>query len=593
METTLELVSCWEQIIVDHHGDIHFVEPNPEKKLTQLLSIGSNITKKLSWFRLEWLSNSPMSRIVKTSVQDKYLLDVFPISETRFSLFFRNLKEYHNVEHLWCEVSDEIISLQKFIDSSSDGMTVTDGQGNILVVSESFVEVSGLTREKLIGKNWQQLIDEGIIPFSTNLRAIEQQNTCSAVMKFPSGKETVITSTLLKNKEGRIVRIFSNVRDLTELNKLHEKLNSAKQLAKGFQRELKVMHTANTDVHMGLVRSKIMENLYEMITKIANTDLQILITGSSGVGKTALAKFVHTISDRNSCGSFIHVNCSAIPETLLETELFGYEEGSFTGAKKTKVGLFDLANKGTLFLDEIGDMPLFLQAKILNVLQEEKFFRVGGTKEISVDVRIIAATNMNIEKLVAEGLFRRDLYYRLNVVPIYVPCLAERRDDIHPLIAYYLASSNNRYGKAKTISQEVVDVFLRYNWPGNIRELSHLIERLVVVVDDPVIEVKHLPEEVRERMLSTEMPFGEAFMENLKTDGFFRPGVHLKEIIKTLEEQVIEEAIEHCGSLKEASRSLGVDAATLFRKRKRKETNTLKPIDRERKENINRCTTMQ
>ena len=521
------------------------------------------------------------------------MLDVFPISETRFSLFFRNLKEYHNIEHLWCEVSDEIISLQKFIDSSSDGMTVTDGQGNILVVSESFIRVSGLPSEKLIGKNWQELIDEGIMPFSSCLRAIEQQSTCSAVMKFPSGKETVITSTLLKNKQGHIVRVFSNVRDLTELNKLHEKLNSAKQLAKGFQRELKVMHTASNDVHMSLARSKVMENLYEMITKVANTDLQILITGSSGVGKTALAKFVHTISDRNNSGSFIHVNCSAIPETLLETELFGYEEGSFTGAKKTKVGLFDLANKGTLFLDEIGDMPLFLQAKILNVLQEEKFFRVGGTKQISVDVRIIAATNMDIEKLVAEGLFRQDLFYRLNVVPIYVPCLAERRDDIHPLITYYLDSSNKRYSKMKTISGEVMDIFLKYNWPGNIRELSHLIERLVVIVDEPVIEARHLPADIRCGVSEVKEDTGDCCRQQILSEHFFQPNVHLKEIIEVLEERVIEEAIEYCGSLKEASRSLGIDVATLFRKRKRKKTNGSQHVSKARTETSNPYLTVQ
>lgn len=539
---------------------------------------GRDVTTVIPWLRADWLKNELSPRLVKTSLDEKILLEI-SVDSTRsdwFLICFRKVSDYADSEHLWCEVADSIIGVQRFIDTSYDGIVVADGNGKALAVNEAFVHISGLSSKLVIGRNFKELIEEQLIPFSCTLQSLEQRETVSAVVKYPRGKEAVVSSTPLFDKARNIVRVLSNVRDITELNLLHEKLKCVKALATGFQRELKAIQAANTNVHVSLVRSRIMENLYELITKVASTDLQLLITGDSGVGKTALAKFVHMMSERNNTGNFIHVNCSAIPETLLESELFGYEEGSFTGAKKSKVGLFELANKGTLFLDEIGDMPLPLQAKILNVLQEGKFYRVGGTKEVIVDVRIVAATNTNLNHLIANGRFRQDLYYRLNVIPVRVPSLAERKEDIPPLLAHYLEVSNNRYKKNKAFSPDAMERLLQYNWPGNIRELINLIERLVVIVDEATIELRHLPSDIVGNIYQQHEAKNVGRINNAFTkftDLQWNSASCLKDTVEIIERKIIEDTIVQKGSLKEAAKLLGVDVTTLIRKRKRTNNN--------------------
>lgn len=534
---------------------------------------GSKVTAVIPWLRPDWFTKELSPRLVKTSLNEKILLEIAMDIERPgwFLICFRKVSDYADSEHLWCEVADSIIGVQRFIDTSYDGIVVADGQSKVLAVNEAFVHISGIPSNQVIGRNFKELLEEQLVPQSCTLQSIEQKATVSAVVKYPQGKEAIVSSTPLFDKSRNIVRVLSNVRDITELNSLHEKLKCVKALATGFQRELKAIQAANLNVNVSLVRSRIMENLYELITKVASTDLQLLITGDSGVGKTALAKFVHMMSERNTTGNFIHVNCSAIPETLLESELFGYEEGSFTGAKKSKVGLFELANKGTLFLDEIGDMPLPLQAKILNVLQEGKFYRVGGTKEVNVDVRIIAATNTNLNHLIANGRFRQDLYYRLNVIPIRVPSLAERKEDIPPLLAHYLEVSNNRYKKNKTFSPEAMEHLLKYNWPGNIRELINLLERLVVIVDEATIEFRHLPSDIAGH--TNEINESNVIKMNSAANKFselqWNPTACLKDTVEIIERRIIEDTIAQKGSLKEAAKLLGVDVTTLIRKRKR------------------------
>ena len=550
-----QFISSWSLIVVDQTGFVRQAEPIPGQGV---LALGSNIQEGLPWFRLEWLEHKFCSRLVEGDQHKRLLLEIHPGGKGSYSLFFRNVSDFHSVEHLRCEVTDEIISIQKFIDTFYDGVFISDGFGNILVVNDSWCKISGVAKEEVLGKTLPDLVAEGLIPFSITMRAIAQQQQCSAVLKYPRGKESFATSTPLLNRNGQILRILTNVRDLSELNMLQQELQDVTALSEGLQREVKAMQVIEKNPHLGLTRSAVMENIYSTLTKVANTDLQLLITGSSGVGKTALAKLVHSIGERSNHGNFIHLNCSALPDTLLESELFGYEQGSFTGAVKGKVGVFDLADKGTLFLDEIGDMPLALQSKLLNVLQEKCFYRIGGRKPIQVDVRIIAATNADIEERIADGKFREDLYYRLNVVPINIPRLAERREDIPPLISYYLDCCNKRYQKAKKISPAVMNSFIKYDWPGNIREIINLIERLIVTVDDSVIEVHHLPKSIRH------IPANESEKPRL-----WKRNLSLKESLKELEEKIIEEAIANCNSYKEASQQLDIDVATLFRKRRR------------------------
>ncbi len=561
--------SLWELVIIDKVGTVLQTSLTSKQ---ESITIGSPIAEVLPWFRLDWLTGPPCSRLIKGSLNDRFLIEIYP-EKDKYLLFFRNINEYRNVEHLWCEIYNEIISVQKFIDASYDGVFVADGAGNILAVNNSFCQISGIERNKMIGKNCQDLTDKGLHSYSCTLKAIETKALHTGLIKYPKGREAIVTARPIMNKNGRIVRVIANVRDVTELNKLQEKLQNATALAKGFQRELKTIQEVSKNPYIRLTRSSIMNSLYGVLTKVANTDLQLLISGSSGVGKTALAKLVHAMSERNKTGSFIHINCSAIPETLLEAELFGYEEGSFTGADKRQVGLFELAHNGTLFLDEIGDMPLCLQSKILNVLQEGYFYRVGGRKQVNINTRIIAATNAQIEKKIETGQFREDLYYRLNVVPIYVPRLAERREDIPPLISYYVNICNKRYGKSTKISAEVMEVLIKYDWPGNIRELINLIERLIVIVDDSCIELKHLPK-VNQRDILKIIPTissqGNAVeTEPLLRAALWRPNVPLKQLVSQVEAEIIEEALAHSGSLKDTAKNLQVDVTTLIRKRHR------------------------
>lgn len=576
------LDTCWCHIIINKDRKVQFANELARKKLPHADFEHGGVLKVLPWVRYRWLRNEPVHKIVKTSITDKMLLDIIPDPDNEgwHHLLFRNVDQYDNTDHLWCEVADSVIGVQKFIDSSYDGIVVADGKGAFLAVNDAFVDISGLSRQYLIGKDAGQLVEQGLIPFSCTLQTIDRREPTSAVIKYPHGKEAIVSSMPLFNSQGAIVRVLSNVRDISELKLLHEKLRSVKALATGFQRELKAMQAKmNTPcIH----RSAAMDNLHDLLTKVAGTDLQLLITGESGVGKTALAKFIHTASERCNAGNFIHVNCSAIPENLLESELFGYEEGSFTGARKTKVGLFELADRGTIFLDEIGDMPLSLQAKILNVLQEEKFYRVGGTKEITVDVRVIAATNHNLDQLIAKGQFRQDLFYRLNVVPIRIPPLRERKDDVPPLVAHYLDLISARYKRNKSLSSEAYGALVHYDWPGNVRELINLIERLIVVVDEPVIELRHLPVEITSMARPSDIRIdaaepsmghngngnGNGYANgNGNGNGNFQGS--LKTLIEEYEGKIIASTIARCGSLKEASKQLGVDVTTLIRKRKR------------------------
>ncbi|SHK16202.1 sigma-54-dependent Fis family transcriptional regulator [Thermocrinis minervae] len=270
-------------------------------------------------------------------------------------------------------------------------------------------------------------------------------------------------------------------------------------------------------------RSPAVKNLIELILKVAKTDVNVLITGESGVGKSLIAKAIHFQSSRKN-RPFVTINCSAIPETLLEAELFGYERGAFTGAYTSKKGKFELAEGGTVFLDEVGDMPLSLQPKLLRVVQEKEIERLGGEHTIKVDVRIISATNKDLKKLVEDGLFREDLYYRLSVFPIHVPPLRERKEDIPVLVDHFLQLFNKRYNKKVGFDTRAMDVLMEYPWPGNVRELESTVERLVILKDG-LITPKDLPSYL----------FSEDTKEKLKNLPSFVESTEREEIIKALE----------------------------------------------------------
>lgn len=330
------------------------------------------------------------------------------------------------------------------------------------------------------------------------------------------------------------------------------------------------MCTKRHSFHKLIGESQPMQELYGMIEKVSDSHTTILLDGESGTGKELVAKAIHHYSRRNT-NNFVPVNCGAIPKDLLESELFGHEKGAFTGAVTTRIGRFELADRGTILLDEIGELHPSLQVKLLRVLQEKEFERVGGTKTIKVDVRILAATNKNLEKMAREGDFREDLFYRLNVIPLHLPPLREKKEDIPILIEHFMESFCKRKGiKKLKIEPKALDCILNYNWPGNVRELEALVERLVVLTDGGEVKVKDLP-----NRFSSKVP-KDGDIKNLSKDVSslikLQPeGLDLNEMLESIEKSLIMQAMELTGGVKSKAASLlGLNRTTFLEKLKKK-----------------------
>nr|WP_321465262.1 nif-specific transcriptional activator NifA [uncultured Desulfobulbus sp.] len=309
--------------------------------------------------------------------------------------------------------------------------------------------------------------------------------------------------------------------------------------------------------HQIIGQSKAMQEVYWSIERVAPSSATVLLLGESGTGKELVARAVHDASPRKN-EAFIKVNCAALPENLLESELFGHEKGAFTGAVVARIGRFEQADRGTIFLDEIGELPLLLQAKLLRVLQEQQFERLGGSRTMTVDVRIIAATNVSLERAVALGTFRNDLFYRLNVVPINLPPLRNRRDDIPLLLDHFLRSSNKRNEKNLRMSREFLDFLTDYNWPGNVRELQNLVERMVILASSDVLRVEDLPE----YMISPDSGRIPPAMETVlppATNTVAHPPPTSRKSLKDLEREQVESALIRNGWVQSrAARELGL-----------------------------------
>lgn len=298
---------------------------------------------------------------------------------------------------------------------------------------------------------------------------------------------------------------------------------------------------------MLVANSPKMKDLIKMVKKVSGSVANIYIQGETGVGKELIAHAIHELSDRHD-HPFIKVNCSALPETLLESELFGYEKGAFTGAFARKLGRFELANGGTIFLDEIGDISPLIQLKLLRIIQQKELERLGGTQTISLDVRIITATNKDLEALVKEGIFREDLYYRLNVIPLTVPALRERPEDIRELIETFMSISSSLYQtKPKAIEPEALEALVQYPWPGNVRELENIIERILIISEGASIKLEDLPPKI------------------LKKNTL--PSESLEAYKETVEAEILKEALESCqGNITKAAEKLGISRRSLHRK---------------------------
>jgi len=382
----------------------------------------------------------------------------------------------------------ELLDLQQVFECAFDEIFVTDEKGIVVRVNSACEEHYQLSAREIIGRHVEELQKEGIFYPSATLEVIEKKAPIELVQTTKSGRYLHVRTRPVMDETGELKRVISYSKDLTELYDLREKVEKISEQLNNYKRELQ-----ETVEHEGFIyKSSVMKNIFSTIEKVAKVNTTVLVLGETGVGKSRIVKMIHEWSERKN-EAFYELNCAALPHSLIESELFGYERGSFTGANQNgKKGILELANKGTLFLDEIGELPLDLQAKLLQVIQEKKFRSVGGGHIKQVDIRIIAATNRNLKEMVDNGLFRKDLYYRLNVVPIYIPPLRERSEDILPLIDYFLKQFNSQYGRSVQLSPAALAVLVQHPWDGNIREVENVIERLVITGDD-LIKVEDLP----------------------------------------------------------------------------------------------------
>ncbi|WP_374048171.1 sigma-54 interaction domain-containing protein [Clostridium sp. MB40-C1] len=446
--------------------------------------------------------------------------------------------------------------MDSIIESSYDGIYITDGEANTLRINKSYEEITGLKRADMLGRNMRDLEEEGYISQSATLIVLKSSDSVTIQQKYKSGRKVMISSTPIFNENGEISLVVTNVRDVTALAEMEELLEKNKEIAQKYYYELELMRANLVNTEDIVVEDHKMLETIKLANRVAKVDTIVLILGETGVGKEEIAKYIHKNSNRHD-KQFLEINCGAIPHSLIEAELFGYERGAFTGANKEgKIGLFEAADGGTLFLDEIGELPLDMQVKLLRVLQKNEVTRIGGVKPIKIDVRIVAATNRELEEMVAQKTFREDLYYRLNVVPILIPPLRDRKQDIMALIKYFLSQFNKKYGLNDYFDSDVLKCFYEYNWPGNVRELKNAVERLVIMTDKEKITLNDLPDKYR-------TSFND-YGVNLE-DGI----IPLKVGVEQLEYKLLKRAFEKYGNVRGAAKALGIDASTFVRKRKK------------------------
>lgn len=458
------------------------------------------------------------------------------------------LKQCSNFEEINHDL--ELIFLNSY-----DGISIVNDKGITVRVNPAMERLTGVKKEEVIGKDMRQLVKDGVFTDSVSLRVLENKEPTTIVQKSRAGKQTIMTGTPIKDQNGKIKNVVINIRDITELYNLNEQLERTMELTNRYQWEINELRRQVIEQNDIVAESKEMQEILDLALRIAKVDSTVLLLGESGVGKEVLAKIIHKSSNRFQTGSFIKINSGAIPASLLESELFGYEEGAFTGARKNgKPGMFQLATKGTLFLDEIGELPLELQVKLLRVIQEQEVTPLGGVKPIKINVRIIAATNKNLKRMMEEGKFREDLFYRLNVVSIEIPPLRKRREDIPGLISHFLREFNNKYGFRKQFTSEALKLLINYDWPGNVRQLANIVERSLITSKGDKIGKEELSEEFTERKV-WQFDFGDI--------------IPLNEAVDLVEKSLINKALEKYKTTYEVAKVLKVSQATVARKAKK------------------------
>ena len=442
------------------------------------------------------------------------------------------------------------------LDYTQDAIIIDDKNGNTQWINKAGEKLYHVKRDDIIGKNIDYLEKAGIFSPSVAKLAIEKKENISILHSNKEGKRILTTGSPIFDKNGELQKIITTSRDITELIHLKNQLEDMQNKLDELQEKNKNPENIGNIV----IKSPIMREVVTLAKRLAQIDSTLLITGESGVGKGIISRYIHDIGPRKD-KPFIAVNCGAIPDSLLESELFGYEHGAFTGSRKQgKIGMFEMAQGGTILLDEIAEMPMHLQVKILQVIQEKQIQRIGGVSVIPIDVRIIAATNRDLRAMVKEGKFREDLFYRLNVVPIHIPPLRERREDIIPLIKHALQKYNQKFNEQKRIDPNAMDILVKYKWPGNVRELENIIERLAITTRNDIILPYHLPKYIT----SVE---GEDDEDTI--DIKIPIKMNLKNAIEEVEKQILQNAAIKHKTTRQIAKALGVSQPTIVRKMNR------------------------
>ncbi|WP_245920632.1 sigma-54 interaction domain-containing protein [Melghirimyces profundicolus] len=462
--------------------------------------------------------------------------------------------------------------LDAVIENAYDCIYITDRHGITLHTNSAIERLTGIPKEYYIGKDVRYLERRGILKKSVTLEVLKTGQPVSVVQETKQGKINVITGSPVLDEDGEIIRVVTNIRDVSELNRLKDELNETRKLSDRYKRELAQLRKLHLKDDSSIIMNDLaMKQVYHLARRVAGTDTTVLLLGESGVGKEVFARAIHKQSPRFEKGSFITVNCGAIPPELMESELFGYEPGAFTGAKKEgKPGMFEVAENGTLFLDEIGELPLPMQVKLLRVLQDKTLRRVGGIRPIPFNTRIIAATNRDLKKMVEKGEFREDLYYRISVVPIEIPPLRKRRSDIQPLLVHFLDRFNRKHRTSRTFAPEVYGKLRQYDWPGNVRELANMVERLVITSPDDTILPEYIPE-TRGLKKKTTPPDTGGLRTKINGEVFPLPAgtgpfQSLSEFTARLEQEILREAYRRHRSSYRVAEKLSISQSSAIRK---------------------------
>jgi PAS domain S-box-containing protein len=519
----------------------YVVEVIPESRLPQILE-----TRRIETNQEMVLGNG--RKIITTRI---------PIIEENGTLIgafavFKDITEVVNLAEEITDLKEIQTMLQAIIHSSDDAISVVDENGRGILINPAYSRLTGLTQEQVIGQPATADISEGE---SMHMKVLQTRRAVRGVpMRVGASKREVIVNVAPIIVKGKLKGSVGVIHDMSEIKTLNRELNRARQIIRTLEAKYTFEDIIGSSEEMTLA--------IEQAKLGAKTPATVLLRGESGTGKELFAHAIHNASDRKY-NKFVRVNCAAISESLLESELFGYEEGAFSGAKRGgKSGYFEEANNGSIFLDEIGELSANTQAKLLRVLQENEITRVGGTKPISINVRIIAATHVNLEKGIAKGSFREDLYYRLNRMPIHIPPLRNRKEEIPVLCGRLIQKINRDYGRnVEGVTQPAIHKLMHYDWPGNVRELENILGRAMIFMNynETFINVHHLPD-----------------LRPTKTDNEPRIVVHnqivqqdrsLSEMIEEYEVEIIQQTLNNLNGNKTATaKALGLSVRNLYYK---------------------------